>query len=52
MDRDQYAAFIEALLAGEKTEFRDWEKDTPYFEGCLPIEVMAERGARRCASGR
>jgi methylenetetrahydrofolate--tRNA-(uracil-5-)-methyltransferase len=44
MDRDQYAAFIEALIAAEKTEFRDWEKSTPYFEGCLPIEVMAERG--------
>lgn len=44
MDRDQYAAFIQALLDGEKMAFRDWEKDTPYFEGCLPIEVMAERG--------
>ncbi len=44
MDRDQYAAFVEALNAGEKTEFKDWEKDTPYFEGCMPIEVMAERG--------
>ena len=44
MDEDQYNAFINALLAGEKTEFKDWEKDTPYFEGCLPIEVMAERG--------
>jgi methylenetetrahydrofolate--tRNA-(uracil-5-)-methyltransferase len=44
LDRDQYFAFIEALLAGEKTEFKDWEKDTPYFEGCLPIEVMASRG--------
>jgi methylenetetrahydrofolate--tRNA-(uracil-5-)-methyltransferase len=44
LDRDQYEAFIDALLTGEKTEFRDWEKDTPYFEGCLPIEVMAERG--------
>ncbi len=44
MNRDQYAAFIEALLAAEKTEFHDWEKATPYFEGCLPIEVMAERG--------
>jgi len=44
LDRAQYEAFIDALLAGEKTEFRDWEKDTPYFEGCLPIEVMAERG--------
>ena len=44
MDRDQYEAFIDALLAAEKAEFRDWEKDTPYFDGCLPIEVMAERG--------
>ena len=44
MDRDQYAAFIDALLAGDTAEFKDWERDTPYFEGCLPIEVMAERG--------
>ena len=44
MDKDQYDAFIQALLDGDKTEFKDWEKDTPYFEGCLPIEVMAERG--------
>ena len=44
MDRDQYEAFIDALLAADKTEFKDWEQDTPYFEGCLPIEVMAERG--------
>ncbi len=44
MNREQYEAFIDALLAGEKTEFKQWEKDTPYFEGCLPIEVMAERG--------
>jgi methylenetetrahydrofolate--tRNA-(uracil-5-)-methyltransferase len=44
MSQAEYSAFIAALLAGEKTEFRDWEKDTPYFEGCLPIEVMAERG--------
>ena len=44
MDRDQYAAFIAALNAGEKTEFKEWERDTPYFEGCMPIEVMAERG--------
>ena len=44
MDRDQYYAFIQALIDAEKTEFKDWEKDTPYFEGCLPIEVMAERG--------
>jgi methylenetetrahydrofolate--tRNA-(uracil-5-)-methyltransferase len=44
MNRDQYEAFIDALLASDKTEFKDWERDTPYFEGCLPIEVMAERG--------
>jgi len=44
MNEEQYNAFIDALLAGDKTVFHDWEKDTPYFEGCLPIEVMAERG--------
>ena len=44
MTEEQYNAFLDALLAAPKTEFRDWEKDTPYFEGCLPIEVMAERG--------
>ncbi|MDQ3245973.1 MAG: methylenetetrahydrofolate--tRNA-(uracil(54)-C(5))-methyltransferase (FADH(2)-oxidizing) TrmFO [Pseudomonadota bacterium] len=44
MDREQYAAFIAALNAGEKAEFKEWEKDTPYFEGCMPVEVMAERG--------
>jgi methylenetetrahydrofolate--tRNA-(uracil-5-)-methyltransferase len=44
MDRDQYHAFVDGLLAGEKTEFKQWEKDTPYFEGCMPIEVMASRG--------
>jgi methylenetetrahydrofolate--tRNA-(uracil-5-)-methyltransferase len=44
MDKEQYHAFIAALLAGEKTEFKEWEASTPYFEGCLPIEVMAARG--------
>jgi methylenetetrahydrofolate--tRNA-(uracil-5-)-methyltransferase len=44
MNKEQYLAFHQGLLDGEKTEFRDWEKDTPYFEGCMPIEVMAERG--------
>ncbi|WP_375292725.1 methylenetetrahydrofolate--tRNA-(uracil(54)-C(5))-methyltransferase (FADH(2)-oxidizing) TrmFO, partial [Sphingomonas melonis] len=44
MDKEQYLAFHAALLAGEKTEFKEWEKDTPYFDGCMPIEVMAERG--------
>lgn len=42
--KEDYYAFIDALMAAEKTEFKEWEKDTPYFEGCLPIEVMAERG--------
>jgi methylenetetrahydrofolate--tRNA-(uracil-5-)-methyltransferase len=42
-DREGYYAFIDAVLAGDKTEFREWE-DVPYFNGCLPIEVMAERG--------
>jgi methylenetetrahydrofolate--tRNA-(uracil-5-)-methyltransferase len=51
MDKAQYEAFIAALLAGEKTEFKEWEKDTPYFEGCLPIEVMAERGAETLRFG-
>jgi methylenetetrahydrofolate--tRNA-(uracil-5-)-methyltransferase len=51
LDREQYAAFVEALLAGEKTEFHEWEKNTPYFEGCLPIEVMAERGAETLRFG-
>jgi methylenetetrahydrofolate--tRNA-(uracil-5-)-methyltransferase len=43
-DKAPYLAFVEALLAGDKTEFKAWEQDTPYFEGCLPIEVMAARG--------
>ena len=51
MDADQYNAFIDVLLAGDKTEFKDWERDTPYFEACLPIEVMAERGRETLAHG-
>ena len=43
LDRDQYEAFIDALLTGPQTEFKDWEH-VPYFDGCLPIEVMAARG--------
>lgn len=43
MSKDEYLAFHAGLLAGEKTEFREWE-NVPYFEGCMPIEVMAERG--------
>ncbi|WP_221792490.1 methylenetetrahydrofolate--tRNA-(uracil(54)-C(5))-methyltransferase (FADH(2)-oxidizing) TrmFO [Aquisediminimonas sediminicola] len=44
MSKDEYIAFHAAMIAGEKTEFKEWEKDTPYFDGCMPIEVMAERG--------
>lgn len=44
MDKEQYLAFHQGLIDGEKTEFREWEQDTPYFEGCMPIEIMAERG--------
>ncbi|HEX8525699.1 methylenetetrahydrofolate--tRNA-(uracil(54)-C(5))-methyltransferase (FADH(2)-oxidizing) TrmFO [Allosphingosinicella sp.] len=44
MTKEQYLAFHQGLLDGEKTEFKEWEKDTPYFEGCMPIEVAAERG--------
>src|SRR5215469_8761419 len=44
MTQEQYRGFVAALLAGEKMAFHEWEKSTPYFEGCLPIEVMAARG--------
>ena len=50
MDKDQYEAFIDALLAGPKSEFKDWE-NVPYFDGCLPIEVMAERGRETLRHG-
>ncbi len=44
LTQEQYEVFVAALLTGDKTEFKDWETKTPYFEGCLPIEVMAARG--------
>ena len=44
LDKPQYEAFITALLDGEKMSFREWEENTPYFEGCMPIEIMASRG--------
>ena len=44
LDEDQYQRFVAEIVAGEKTGFKDWEATTPYFDGCLPIEVMAERG--------
>lgn len=51
MYEDEYNRFIDALIEGEKTEFKEWEKDTPYFDGCLPIEVMAERGRETLRHG-
>ena len=51
MDRGQYEAFVRALMDGEKTDFKEWEKSTPYFDGCLPIEVMAERGPETLRHG-
>ncbi len=51
MDKNRYEAFIDALLDGDKTEYRDWEADTPYFDGCLPIEVMAARGRETLRHG-
>jgi len=51
MNKEQYYAFIEALKTGDKTDFKEWEKSTPYFEGCLPIEVMASRGVETLAHG-
>ena len=50
LSRDEYEAFIDALLAGEKTSFKEWE-NVPYFDGCLPIEVMAERGRETLRHG-
>jgi methylenetetrahydrofolate--tRNA-(uracil-5-)-methyltransferase len=51
LDRAQYEAFVAALLAGEKTQFHEWEKSTPYFEGCLPVEIMAARGTETLRFG-
>ena len=51
MTKEQYESFVAALNDGEKTEFKDWEKDTPYFEGCMPIEVMASRGVETLRYG-
>ena len=50
LDKDQYYAFIQGLLDGDKTSFKEWE-GTPYFDGCLPIEVMAERGPETLRHG-
>src|SRR5215213_6518040 len=51
LTRGQYEAFVEALVAGDKTSFHEWEANTPYFDGCLPIEIMAERGRETLRHG-
>ncbi len=51
LDKDGYEAFIDALLAGETADFKEWEANTPYFDGCLPIEVMASRGREALRHG-
>jgi methylenetetrahydrofolate--tRNA-(uracil-5-)-methyltransferase len=51
LDKEQYEDFVAALVAGDKMPFHDWERDTPYFEGCMPIEVMAERGPETLRHG-
>jgi len=51
MDEAQYNAFVTALLEGEKSDFKEWEKSTPYFEACLPVEVMAQRGRETLSFG-
>ncbi len=51
MDKPQYEAFVAALLAGEKTEFKEWEHNTPYFQGCQPIEVIASTGPQSLRFG-
>jgi len=51
LDKPQYEDFVAALIDGEKMPFKEWEEDTPYFEGCMPIEVMAERGIETLRHG-
>jgi len=51
LTHEQYGAFVDALLAGDKVSFHAWEASTPYFDGCLPIEVMAERGRETLRHG-
>ena len=51
LDRAQYESFVRGLVEAEKADFHEWEKGTPYFDGCLPIEIMAERGAETLRHG-
>ncbi|NCB49225.1 MAG: methylenetetrahydrofolate--tRNA-(uracil(54)-C(5))-methyltransferase (FADH(2)-oxidizing) TrmFO [Alphaproteobacteria bacterium] len=51
LEKDEYEAFVNALNEGEKVTFKEFEKNTPYFEGCLPVEVLASRGKDTLAFG-
>jgi methylenetetrahydrofolate--tRNA-(uracil-5-)-methyltransferase len=51
MNKEQYLAFVQGLIDGEKGSFKEWEANTPYFEGCMPIEVLAERGVETLRFG-
>ncbi len=51
MNKEQYVTFVDALISAEYGDFKQWEKDTPYFEGCMPIEVMAARGVETLRFG-
>jgi methylenetetrahydrofolate--tRNA-(uracil-5-)-methyltransferase len=51
MNREEYEAFVDALITGDKVSFKEWEASTPYFDGCLPVEVMAERGRETLRHG-
>tara|TARA_B110000908_G_scaffold171262_1_gene233390 strand:+ start:22677 stop:24050 length:1374 start_codon:yes stop_codon:yes gene_type:complete len=51
MSKDQYYKFIDDITDGEKSDYKDWETDIPFFEGCMPIEVMAERGRETLSFG-
>jgi methylenetetrahydrofolate--tRNA-(uracil-5-)-methyltransferase len=51
LDREQYEAFVAALVEADTVSFHEWEATTPYFDGCLPIEVMAKRGSETLRHG-
>ncbi|MEP1442293.1 MAG: methylenetetrahydrofolate--tRNA-(uracil(54)-C(5))-methyltransferase (FADH(2)-oxidizing) TrmFO [Hyphomicrobiales bacterium] len=51
LDEELYNAFMDALTEGDTTDFKEWEANTPYFDGCLPIEVMASRGRETLRHG-
>ena len=51
MTSEQYDSFLAALISGDTIEFKKWEADTPYFEGCLPIEIIASRGRQTLCYG-